>query len=233
MYLAKEALEQKDREDFVPFTGEKKERVFIPKEKPVEMYKEDKVTLDPELEESLASASDTELYNLAAVLGEHNLLNNPKCDEKTPNTQGGKGPVKNVVKGEAKCPWVRMKLDPGSGRGRVPLDPGEAMRPWVRVKLNPGSGRGRVPLDPDSTLKKMQLFLEYTKVKSGSREVFSSEAYTMTSDSTPENSISQHAPDSCKSAVIVTQVPHLSGNCSLFVLQLRKALELWTTTPVR
>ncbi|KAK1339618.1 hypothetical protein QTO34_018171 [Cnephaeus nilssonii] len=22
------------------------------------------------------------------------------------------------------------------------------MRPWVRVKLNPGSGRGRVPLDP-------------------------------------------------------------------------------------
>ncbi|KAK1338178.1 hypothetical protein QTO34_001292 [Cnephaeus nilssonii] len=23
-------------------------------------------------------------------------------------------------------PWVRMKLNPGSGRGRVPLDPGEA-----------------------------------------------------------------------------------------------------------
>ncbi|KAK1346701.1 hypothetical protein QTO34_000561 [Cnephaeus nilssonii] len=24
------------------------------------------------------------------------------------------------------CPWVRVKLNPGSGRGRVPLDPGEA-----------------------------------------------------------------------------------------------------------
>lgn len=79
MYLAKEALEQKDREHFVPFTGEKK--VFIPNEKPVEMSEEDKVTLDPELEEGLANASDTELYNLITVLGEHNLLNNPKCDE--------------------------------------------------------------------------------------------------------------------------------------------------------
>nr|XP_045017038.1 tropomodulin-2 isoform X2 [Jaculus jaculus] len=68
MYLEKEALEQKDREDFVPFTGEKKGRVFIPKEKPVETQKEEKVTLDPELEEALASASDTELYDLADVV---------------------------------------------------------------------------------------------------------------------------------------------------------------------
>ncbi|XP_065757098.1 tropomodulin-2 isoform X2 [Phocoena phocoena] len=74
MYLEKEALEQKDREDFVPFTGEKKGRVFIPKEKPIETHKEEKVTLDPELEEALASASDTELYDLAAVLGVHNLV---------------------------------------------------------------------------------------------------------------------------------------------------------------
>nr|KAF6389217.1 tropomodulin 2 [Myotis myotis] len=85
MYLEKEALEQKDREDVVPFTGEKKGRVFIPKEKPVETRKEEKVTLDPELEEALASASDTELYDLAAVLGVHNLLNNPKFDEEPPN----------------------------------------------------------------------------------------------------------------------------------------------------
>lgn len=39
--------------------------MFIPKEKPVETRKEEKVTLDPELEEALASASDTELYDLA------------------------------------------------------------------------------------------------------------------------------------------------------------------------
>lgn len=42
-----------------------KGRVFIPKEKPIETRKEEKVTLDPELEEALASASDTELYDLA------------------------------------------------------------------------------------------------------------------------------------------------------------------------
>ncbi|EDL77782.1 tropomodulin 2, isoform CRA_a [Rattus norvegicus] len=112
MYLEKEALEQKDREDFVPFTGEKKGRVFIPKEKPVETRKEEKVTLDPELEEALASASDTELYDLAAVLGVHNLLNNPKFDEETTNGQGRKGPVRNVVKGEKAKPVFEEPPNP-------------------------------------------------------------------------------------------------------------------------
>ncbi|XP_021561890.1 tropomodulin-2 isoform X3 [Carlito syrichta] len=112
MYLEKEALEQKDREDFVPFTGEKKGRVFIPKEKPVETRKEEKVTLDPELEEALASASDTELYDLAAVLGVHNLLNNPKFDEETANNKGGKGPVRNVVKGEKVKPIFEEPPNP-------------------------------------------------------------------------------------------------------------------------
>ncbi|XP_028629433.1 tropomodulin-2 isoform X3 [Grammomys surdaster] len=112
MYLEKEALEQKDREDFVPFTGEKKGRVFIPKEKPVETRKEEKVTLDPELEEALASASDTELYDLAAVLGVHNLLNNPKFDEETTNGKGRKGPVRNVVKGEKAKPVFEEPPNP-------------------------------------------------------------------------------------------------------------------------
>ncbi|KAI2574237.1 tropomodulin 2 [Homo sapiens] len=112
MYLEKEALEQKDREDFVPFTGEKKGRVFIPKEKPIETRKEEKVTLDPELEEALASASDTELYDLAAVLGVHNLLNNPKFDEETANNKGGKGPVRNVVKGEKVKPVFEEPPNP-------------------------------------------------------------------------------------------------------------------------
>lgn len=40
-------------------------KIFIPKEKPIETRTEEKVTLDPELEEALASASDTELYDLA------------------------------------------------------------------------------------------------------------------------------------------------------------------------
>uniref|UniRef100_A0A7N5JX80 Tropomodulin 3 n=1 Tax=Ailuropoda melanoleuca TaxID=9646 RepID=A0A7N5JX80_AILME len=112
MYLEKEALEQKDREDFVPFTGEKKGRVFIPKEKPIETRKEEKVTLDPELEEALASASDTELYDLAAVLGVHNLLNNPKFDEETASTKGGKVPVRNVVKGEKVKPIFEEPPNP-------------------------------------------------------------------------------------------------------------------------
>ncbi|KAK7832661.1 hypothetical protein U0070_026857 [Myodes glareolus] len=112
MYLEKEALEQKDREDFVPFTGEKKGRVFIPKEKPVEAPKEEKVTLDPELEEALASASDTELYDLAAVLGVHNLLNNPKFDEETTNGKGHKGPVRNIVKGEKAKPVFEEPPNP-------------------------------------------------------------------------------------------------------------------------
>uniref|UniRef100_A0A5F9DCG8 Tropomodulin 2 n=1 Tax=Oryctolagus cuniculus TaxID=9986 RepID=A0A5F9DCG8_RABIT len=111
-YLEKEALQQKDREDFVPFTGEKKGRVFIPKEKPIETRKEEKVTLDPELEEALASASDTELYDLAAVLGVHNLLNNPKFDEETANSKGGKGPVRNVVKGEKVKPVFEEPPNP-------------------------------------------------------------------------------------------------------------------------
>ncbi|XP_072818519.1 tropomodulin-2 isoform X2 [Vicugna pacos] len=71
MYLEKEALEQKDREDFVPFTGEKK-----------------------------------------AVLGVHNLLNNPKFDEETTSTKGGKGPVRNVVKGEKVKPVFEEPPNP-------------------------------------------------------------------------------------------------------------------------
>ncbi|XP_026565550.1 tropomodulin-2-like isoform X2 [Pseudonaja textilis] len=98
-YLEKQALEHQDRPDIVPFTGEKKGKAFVPKERPIETRTEKKVTLDPELEEALASASDTELYDLAAVLGVHNLVNNPKFNEGTTG-QDGKRIVKNVVKGE-------------------------------------------------------------------------------------------------------------------------------------
>ncbi|KAF3830531.1 hypothetical protein GH733_004350 [Mirounga leonina] len=75
-YLEKEALEHKDREDYVPYTGEKKGKIFIPKQKPMQTFTEEKVSLDPELEEALTSASDTELCDLAAILGMHNLITN-------------------------------------------------------------------------------------------------------------------------------------------------------------
>ncbi|KAM4893101.1 tropomodulin-2 isoform 2-T2 [Sylvia borin] len=111
-YLEKQALEHKDREDFVPFTGEKKGKIFIPKEKPVETRTEEKVTLDPELEEALASASDTELYDLAAVLGVHNMVNNPKFDEAGARGKDGKGIVRNVVKGEKVKPIFEEPPNP-------------------------------------------------------------------------------------------------------------------------
>ncbi|XP_009071485.1 PREDICTED: tropomodulin-2 isoform X2 [Acanthisitta chloris] len=111
-YLEKQALEHKDREDFVPFTGEKKGKIFIPKEKPIETHTEEKVTLDPELEEALASASDTELYDLAAVLGVHNMVNNPKFDETGARGKDGKGIVRNVVKGEKVKPIFEEPPNP-------------------------------------------------------------------------------------------------------------------------
>uniref|UniRef100_A0A8B9J355 Tropomodulin 2 n=1 Tax=Amazona collaria TaxID=241587 RepID=A0A8B9J355_9PSIT len=119
-YLEKQALEHKDREDFVPFTGEKKGKIFIPKEKPIETRTEEKVTLDPELEEALASASDTELYDLAAVLGVHNMVNNPKFDEGGARGKDGKGTVRSkqlislvdVVKGEKVKPIFEEPPNP-------------------------------------------------------------------------------------------------------------------------
>ncbi|XP_075431802.1 tropomodulin-2-like [Ascaphus truei] len=95
-YLQKEALEQEDREDCVPFTGEKKGKVFVPKHMPIENEPEDKVTLEPEMEEALASATDTELSDIAAVLGVHH------CASRSPGKDGNryeteKANLRNVV----------------------------------------------------------------------------------------------------------------------------------------
>uniref|UniRef100_G3PQA0 Tropomodulin 3 n=1 Tax=Gasterosteus aculeatus aculeatus TaxID=481459 RepID=G3PQA0_GASAC len=73
-YLEKEAMEYKDREDILPFTGERKGKAFVPKQKPIETRQEEITTLDPELEEALSSATDTELCDLAAILGVHTLV---------------------------------------------------------------------------------------------------------------------------------------------------------------
>lgn len=40
-------------------------KAFVPKQKPIETRKEEVTTLDPELEEALSSATDTELCDLA------------------------------------------------------------------------------------------------------------------------------------------------------------------------
>lgn len=96
-YLEKEAMEYKDRDDIVPFTGERKGKVFIPKQKPIETRQEEVTTLDPELEEALSSATDTELCDLAAILGVHTLVTSSQ-------TYDAKEGYNNVVKGEKMNP---------------------------------------------------------------------------------------------------------------------------------
>uniref|UniRef100_A0A8V0ZMW6 Tropomodulin 3 n=1 Tax=Gallus gallus TaxID=9031 RepID=A0A8V0ZMW6_CHICK len=104
-YLEKQALEHKDREDYVPFTKEKKGKVFIPKQKPAQSYAEEKIALDPELEEALTSATDTELCDLAAILGMSNLItNNQFCDIVGSSNGVGKDSFSNIVKGEKMLP---------------------------------------------------------------------------------------------------------------------------------
>uniref|UniRef100_A0A3P8QFP9 Tropomodulin 2 n=1 Tax=Astatotilapia calliptera TaxID=8154 RepID=A0A3P8QFP9_ASTCA len=99
-YLEKEAMEYKDRDDIVPFTGEKKGKVFVPKQKPIETRKEEVTTLDPELEEALSSATDTELCDLAAILGVHTLVTSSQTYDGTGSKEG----YNNVVKGEKMNP---------------------------------------------------------------------------------------------------------------------------------
>ncbi|OXB81752.1 UNVERIFIED_CONTAM: hypothetical protein H355_010313 [Colinus virginianus] len=63
-HLEQQAKDIKDREDLVPFTGEKRGKAWIPKQKPMDPVLES-VTLEPELEEALANASDAELCDIA------------------------------------------------------------------------------------------------------------------------------------------------------------------------
>ncbi|KAM6972059.1 tropomodulin-1 isoform 2-T3 [Aplochiton taeniatus] len=78
-HLEKQAKEHPDKEDLVPFTGEKRGKAFIPK-KVVDPIMEN-VTLEPELEEALANASDAELCDIAAILGMHTLMSNQQYYE--------------------------------------------------------------------------------------------------------------------------------------------------------
>ncbi|XP_065107382.2 tropomodulin-2 isoform X1 [Paramisgurnus dabryanus] len=94
-YLEKEAMDVKDREDFIPFTGERKGKVWVPKQKPIELRKEEVTTLDPELEEALSSATDNELCDLAAILGVSALVTSTHSYDAS-STDG----YNNVIKGE-------------------------------------------------------------------------------------------------------------------------------------
>ncbi|XP_048115929.1 tropomodulin-1 isoform X1 [Alosa alosa] len=79
-HLEKQAKEHPDKEDLVPFTGEKRGKAWVPKKKVVDPILEN-VTLEPELEEALANASDAELCDIAAILGMHTLMSNQQYYE--------------------------------------------------------------------------------------------------------------------------------------------------------
>lgn len=44
-------------------------KIFVPKQKPIDLRQDEVTTLDPELEEALSSATDTELCDLAGTSG--------------------------------------------------------------------------------------------------------------------------------------------------------------------
>ncbi|KAG8145021.1 hypothetical protein E2320_013405 [Naja naja] len=112
-FLEKQALEQKDVEEVVPYTGEKKGKVFIPKQKPIQSYVEEKVMLEPELEEALTSATDTELCDLAAILGMHNLISSSQLQDIMGSSNGvGNESFTNVVKGEKVIPVLDEPPNP-------------------------------------------------------------------------------------------------------------------------
>uniref|UniRef100_A0A8C6Y2W4 Tropomodulin 1 n=1 Tax=Naja naja TaxID=35670 RepID=A0A8C6Y2W4_NAJNA len=79
-HLEKQANDTKDRDDLIPFTGEKRGKIWVPKQKAIDPVLES-VTLEPELEEALANASDAELCDIAAILGMHTLMSNQQYYE--------------------------------------------------------------------------------------------------------------------------------------------------------
>ncbi|KAG9345305.1 hypothetical protein JZ751_009851 [Albula glossodonta] len=99
-HLKKQALEYEDRNDLVPFTGEKKGKAFIPKPGSGQIPIHEQITLEPELEEALKNATDAEMCDIAAILGMYTLMSNKQyydalgCSGTIANTEG----INSVVK---------------------------------------------------------------------------------------------------------------------------------------
>ncbi|XP_060776565.1 tropomodulin-4 [Neoarius graeffei] len=99
-HLEKQALEHQDREDLVPFTGEKKGKRFVPKPGAGKIPEEEQITLEPELEEALKNATDAEMCDIAAILGMYTLMSNKQYYDalgatgRIANTEG----INSVVK---------------------------------------------------------------------------------------------------------------------------------------
>lgn len=90
-YLEQQALEVKERDDLVPYTGEKKGKPFIQPKR--EIPAQEQITLEPELEEALSHATDAEMCDIAAILGMYTLMSNKQyydaiCSGEICNTEG-------------------------------------------------------------------------------------------------------------------------------------------------
>uniref|UniRef100_A0A8B9PIX0 Tropomodulin 1 n=1 Tax=Apteryx owenii TaxID=8824 RepID=A0A8B9PIX0_APTOW len=101
-HLEKQAKDIKDREDLVPFTGEKRGKAWIPKQKPMDPVLES-VTLEPELEEALANASDAELCDIAAFVRSYSsfptlLLEEPTQYKPVPDEEPNSTDVEETLK---------------------------------------------------------------------------------------------------------------------------------------
>ncbi|XP_029438686.1 tropomodulin-2-like isoform X2 [Rhinatrema bivittatum] len=87
-------------------------KVFVPKYKPLETRTEEKITLDPELEEALTSATDTELSDLAAVLGVQHFVSRAQGDEQGTSGGASQASTRTVVKGEKVKPVFEEPPNP-------------------------------------------------------------------------------------------------------------------------
>ncbi|XP_061428358.1 tropomodulin-1-like [Lethenteron reissneri] len=108
-FLETQAREHRDREDLVPFTGEKKGKEFVPKVKPMPV--EEKMALDPELEEALSGATDVELCDIAAILGMHTLVSTPQYYSAHKGTSHADG-IGSVVRAEPMRPMPEEPPNP-------------------------------------------------------------------------------------------------------------------------
>uniref|UniRef100_A0A8C6YNP2 Tropomodulin 4 n=1 Tax=Nothoprocta perdicaria TaxID=30464 RepID=A0A8C6YNP2_NOTPE len=128
-HLEKQALEAGERDDLVPFTGEKRGKPFVPKAPAQEVPREEQVTLEPELEEALANATEAEMCDIAAILGMYTLMSNKQyydalCSGTISNTEG----INSVVKPD--------KYKPVPDEPPNPTDAQETLR---RIRADDGA----------------------------------------------------------------------------------------------
>ncbi|XP_077432395.1 tropomodulin-4 [Vanacampus margaritifer] len=99
-HLEKVAMEHPDREELVPFTGEKKGKAFVAKKREIPQHEQ--IVLEPELEEALKNATDAEMCDIAAILGMYTLMSNKQYYDAlgTTGTIANTEGINSVVKEE-------------------------------------------------------------------------------------------------------------------------------------